>query len=184
LTNRWTTAHQRGVSPTRVEKRLVGGLRDLAHTPHISLSPHIHITLWTTYRLRNTISRPTPTPLTQSVTPNRTTICQSVDYLSAQWLTSPLPTCGLPLYQPVDYLSTNLWTTSLPTCGLPLYQPVDYLSSQCKANSPNPYIPSNILVYRWTTTLPTCGLPLSQPMDSLSAQWWTTPRPSIAPLLI
>lgn len=161
MTNRWTTAHQRGVSPTRVEKRLVGGLRDLAHTPHISLSPHIHITLWTTYRLRNTISRPTPTPLTQSVTPNRTTICQSVDYLSAQWLTSPLPTCGLPLYRPVDYLS-----------------------SQCKANSPNPYIPSNILVYRWTTTLPTCGLPLSQPMDSLSAQWWTTPRPSIAPLLI
>ena len=95
-----------------------------------------------------------------------------------------MPICGLPLGPVVDFPSPDLWTTPLPTCGLPLYQPVDYLSSQCKANSPNPYIPSNILVYRWTTTLPTCGLPLSQPMDSLSAQWWTTPRPSIAPLLI
>jgi len=95
-----------------------------------------------------------------------------------------MPICGLPLGPVVDFPSTNLWTTSLPTCGLPLYQPMDYLSSQCKANSPNPYIPSNILVYRWTTSRPTCGLPLSRPMDYLSAQWWTTPRPSIAPLLI
>ena len=145
LTDGWTTPHWSGkylttgeklflpediTTPHLSRKRLVGGLRDLADTPYISLSPHIHITLWTTYRPRNAISPPTPTPLTQSLTSLRTTICQSVDYLSAQWLTSPLPTCGLPLYRPVDYLSTNLWTTSPPSGGLPLDPMVDYLSTQ------------------------------------------------------